>query len=68
MRAFLRGAGRVARDLLVGDDPVLAIAVGLGLAGTGGLAVAGLTAWWLLPVVVVAATWMSLRRAVGGRH
>lgn len=65
MRGVARGALSVARDLVVGDSPGVAAAVGGGVAGTALLAAAGLAAWWLLPVVVVTATGISLRRAVG---
>ena len=39
-------------DFVVGDDWRIALAVAIGLAGTAILANNGVTAWWLLPVVV----------------
>jgi hypothetical protein len=39
--------------------------VGAGLLATWGFVRAGIPAWWLMPVVVAAATAVSLRRAVG---
>lgn len=52
-------------DFLVGDDWTVSAAVGLALAGTFALRHWQLPAWWLIPIVVVAATAASLRRAVG---
>ncbi len=49
---------------VVGDDWRVAGAVGLALLATWGLITADVAAWWLLPVVVVASTVGSLRRAV----
>jgi hypothetical protein len=51
-------------DFLIGDDWLVPVAVIAGLAATYGLAQAGLTAWWLLPVVVATALSASLWRAV----
>jgi hypothetical protein len=60
VRAFLG----VCRDLVIGDDPVTALALAAGLGGCAALAAVGVPAWWLLPAVVVVATLLSLRRAV----
>ena len=38
--------------------------VALALVGTWGLTLAGVVAWWLLPLAVLAVTTVSLRRAV----
>jgi hypothetical protein len=58
--AFLR----FWRDFLVGDDPVLAIGVVLGIAATAVLHAVGVPAWWLLPVAVAATIAVSVRAAV----
>lgn len=56
--------GRFWYDFVVGDDWVLAVAVIVAL-GAGRLMVAGGVggAWVLLPVLVVGALFVSLRRA-----
>ena len=50
-------------DFVVGDDLWIAVAVVALLAGAAALVRVGGDAWWLLPVGVPAALWMSLRRA-----
>jgi hypothetical protein len=50
-------------DFIVGDDWTVAAAVTAALLATYGLHRAGVQAWWLTPVVAVAATAVSLRRA-----
>jgi hypothetical protein len=55
-------------DFVVGDDWRVAVVVVAALALTAVLVhVAGVNAWWLLPVFVFAALGWSLRRAVSGR-
>jgi hypothetical protein len=51
-------------DFVVGDDWTVAAAVLLGLLATWGLVSAGLAAWWLLPLVAIGSTAVSVRRAV----
>ncbi len=41
-------------EFVVGDDPLTAIVVIAAIAATAGLAHAGITAFWVIPVVVVA--------------
>jgi hypothetical protein len=53
-------------DYVVADDWTVAALIALGLLGTWRLVEAGVTAWWLLPPVVLGANIQSLRRAVGG--
>ena len=60
---YARAFGRFWWDFIVGDDWVVAAAVGLGLVLTGVLTGLGVDAWWLLPVVVGLALAGSLRRA-----
>ena len=51
-------------DYVVGDDWTVAALIALGLLATWRLVEAGVTAWWLVPAVVLAANVQSLRRAV----
>ena len=60
---YVRAFGRFWWDFIVGDDWVVAAAVGLGLVLTGILTGLGIDAWWLLPVVVALALAGSLRCA-----
>ncbi len=60
---YVRAFGRFWWDFIVGDDWIVAAAVGLGLGLTGILTGLGIDAWWLLPVVVALALAGSLRRA-----
>ena len=50
-------------DFIVGDDWVTALGVVVALGVTAIVAGAGATAWWLMPVAVVALLVSSLRRA-----
>jgi heme exporter protein D len=52
-------------DFIIGDDWTVAATVAVALLGTWGLTHAGVVAWWLLPLAVLAVTAVSLRRAVG---
>jgi UPF0716 family protein affecting phage T7 exclusion len=52
-------------DFIIGDDWTIAATVALALLGTWDLTRAGVVAWWLLPLAVLAVTAVSLRRAVG---
>jgi hypothetical protein len=57
---YLRSFALFWYDFIVGDDWTIALAVLVGLVVTALLAGAG--AWWLLPLVVVAALALSLYR------
>lgn len=65
MVAWLAGFGRFWYRFIVGDDWLLAAAVVLGLVADYVLLRAGYQAWWLLPIVVVAAMVLSLWRGRG---
>jgi len=52
-------------DYVIGDDWTVAAVIALGLLATWRLVEADVAAWWLLPLVVIAANVQSLRRAVG---
>jgi hypothetical protein len=65
MTRWLRSFGAFWYDFVIGDDWRGAAVVVLALALTAVLAhVAGLNAWWLLPLAAIAALGWSLRRAV----
>ena len=51
-------------DFIVGDDWTVAVAIVVALLATWGLVEADVSAWWLLPLAVLAATVRSLRQAV----
>jgi hypothetical protein len=62
----LRGLGAFLYDFVVGDDPLIAAAVVVALGATAALDGAGVPAWWLLPLAVVAVLALSLGRATRG--
>ncbi len=65
--SWLRSFGTFWYEFIVGDDWTAAVAVAAAIAGTWGLSRAGIAAWWLVPLVVVASvalsTWRFERRA-----
>jgi hypothetical protein len=61
---WLRGFGRFWWEFVIGDDWLVAVFVAAGIGATAALAAAGVEAWWLLPLVVLLALWLSLRRAI----
>ncbi|HEV7829260.1 MAG TPA: hypothetical protein VGP04_10495 [Pseudonocardiaceae bacterium] len=67
MNSVLRGVRAFVMfwvDFVIGDDWTVAATVALALLGTWGLTRAGVIAWWLLPLAVLAITTVSLRRSV----
>jgi hypothetical protein len=62
----LRAFGAFWYDFVIGDDWVIAAGVVIGLAATYGLHQARVTAWWLLPVLLVVLLPVSLGRAISG--
>lgn len=60
----IRGAARWVWDFVVGDDWITAVGVVVALAVTALVAAAGSSAWWVMPVAVVALLAFSLRRAL----
>jgi hypothetical protein len=50
-------------DFIVGDDWITAVGVVAALGATALIAGAGATAWWLMPVAVLALLVASLARA-----
>jgi hypothetical protein len=61
---WLRGFGRFWWEFVIGDDWLVAVLVAVGIGAIAALAAAGVEAWWLLPLVVLLALWLSLRRAI----
>ena len=69
MSRWLRSFGAFWYDFIVGDDWRGAVAVALALVATALLVhVAGVNAWWLMPICVLAALGWSLRRATSRSH
>jgi len=71
LRAISSGVVGVARFLyrfVVGDDWTVAVAMVLALAATGILAADHVSAVWLVPLVAIAMTGVSLRRAARRRR
>jgi hypothetical protein len=56
--------GRFWWDFVIGDDWLVAVLVTVAIGATAALAAAGVAAWWLLPLAVLAVLWLSLRRAI----
>ncbi len=61
---WLRGFGRFWWDFVIGDDWLAAVLVGCAIGVTAVIAHDGVTAWWLMPLAVLAVLWLSLRRAI----
>lgn len=66
MTRRLRGFAAFWYDFVIGDDWRGAAVVAAALAGTAALVAAGVDAWWLMPIGVIAALGWSLRRAIAG--
>jgi len=66
MRAVVSAAVGSARFLyrfIVGDDLTVAVVMLLALAATGLLVARGISAWWLVPLLAIVMTGVSLRRS-----
>jgi hypothetical protein len=61
---WLKGFGRFWWDFVVGDDWLAALLVAAAIGITAAVAHSHVTAWWLMPVAVIAVLWLSLRRAI----
>lgn len=59
----MRRAWQGIVDFVVGDEPLIAVAVVLLVAAAAVGAQLGDDAWWVLPAGVPAALWLSLLRA-----
>ena len=62
--AFLRFWYR----FIFGDDPRIAVAIAIAIGLTALLASWDVSAWWLMPIAVVATLYDSLRRAIKTRQ
>lgn len=60
--SVVRAFGMFWYEFIVGDDWTVATAVAVAITATWGLAKASVSAWWLLPVVVVVSLGFSIRR------
>jgi hypothetical protein len=68
MGRALKSFGAFACDFVIGDDWQVAMLVAAGLAVTALLVhLAGVNAWWLVPVAIFAALGWSLHRATAGK-
>ncbi len=61
----IRRAALGVWDFVVGDDWISAAGVVLGIGVTAIVASAGIPAWWVLPLAIIAILALSLRRAAG---
>jgi hypothetical protein len=59
---YVRSFGLFWWDFVVGDDWRAALALLVAIGATAGLVAAGVDAWWLMPVAVIAVLALSLRR------
>ena len=66
MIARVTAFGRFWWDFVVGDDWRVSIQIVLAIAATAAIAAAGVSAWWVLPPVVIGVLYASLRRATRG--
>jgi hypothetical protein len=60
--SHLRALGAFLYDFVIGDDPLIAAGIVAALGLTAALAGAGLAAWWLMPIAVVALLSLSVHR------
>jgi hypothetical protein len=58
---FLKAFGQFWYDFIIGDDWTIAATVAAALTATWLLHLAGLDAWWLLPLAVAIEVGLSLR-------
>lgn len=64
----LIGVARFVYGFVVGDDWVVALVIALGLLTSALLAASRINAWWLVPVLAVAMTGVSLWRRSRARR
>ena len=65
---YVVGFLRFWYDFVVGDDWRIALSVAVAIGLTAVLVSWGITAWWLMPIAVVAILLSSLWRAAGARQ
>ena len=59
----LIAVARFIYDFIFGDDWRVAVVIVLGLVATGLLVANQISAWWLVPVLAIGMTWISLQRS-----
>ena len=59
--------GRFWYDFIIGDDWTVAVAVLIGLIVTGILNANHIVGWWLIPIIVVVMTGISVQRTSARR-
>ena len=59
----LAAFGRFLWDFVIGDDWRIAAVVAVALGSTAVVADAGIAAWWILPLAVIAVLGLSVARA-----
>jgi large-conductance mechanosensitive channel len=59
---WIVGFGKFWYDFIIGDDWTVAVAVFIGLIVTGILNSNHIVGWWLMPIIVVVMTGISVRR------
>jgi hypothetical protein len=62
----IRAFGRFWWEFIVGDDWRVSAQIVAAIGATAAVAAAGVSAWWLLPLAVIAVLYESLRRATRG--
>jgi hypothetical protein len=62
----LGALGAFLYAFVVGDDPLIAVAVVVAVGLTAALAGVGVAAWWMLPVAAFAALGFSVYRGARG--
>jgi hypothetical protein len=61
------GVARFIYGFIVGDDWIVAVVMLVALAATGLLVGRGISAWWLVPLLAIVMTGISLRRSTPRR-
>ena len=61
------GLVRFLYGFIVGDDWIVAVVMLVALAATGFLVARGISAWWLVPLLAIVMTGISLRRSTRRR-
>lgn len=61
--SFVVGVARFFYRFIFGDDWRVAVAVLLGLLASGLLFAHQIPVWWIVPVIAVVQTWVSLQRS-----
>ena len=63
MIARIAAFGRFWWEFVVGDDWQVSVQIVAAIGATAAIAAAGVSAWWVLPPVVLVVLYASLRRA-----